>query len=597
LSRISPLLLLILILSGSALVYLRDSGESPAVPAGRPDAAASATAQPFTEASTLSGAYLAGRYAQRHFDWSASKTFYNQILTRAPEDAGLLKKVMLLAVGNGQVEEALLLARRVQALERPEHGALSSLVLAVGDFKNKNYKGAAEQIRKMPTGGLSDFILPLLNSWAGAALGKNETEGLDQNTIHLYHAILIDDFLGQSGHIEKLLEKAQATPDLGPEDLVRIGDLYAHIGQPAKAVALYTNILNQAPDDPDVTEKIRKIEQGEKESAFARVQSAEQGVAEALYDMARLTAQEYSDESARVFAQMAIYLDPGMTKARFLLASLEARNDRLDDAIATYLSIAPGDTDYAQSRRNAAELMNEAGHTQDALKELDGLAEQTGDIEAMVQKGDLYRMDNQFSRAIDAYDKAETMMGGTITSAYWQVHYVRGMAYEQNGQWDKAEADLQEALKFRPNHPYILNYLGYAWADRGEKLEQALSMIQRAMAVRPDDGYITDSLGWIYFKTGQYREAVPYLEQAVELMPYDSTVNDHLGDAYWRVGRRREARFQWERARNHTEDQALIATLERKITDGLPEADEHAAGLPVAGGTGYPADQQKTSHQ
>ena len=83
--------------------------------------------------------------------------------------------------------------------------------------------------------------------------------------------------------------------------------------------------------------------------------------------------------------------------------------------------------------------------------------------------------------------------------------------------------------------------------------------------------YITDSLGWVYFKMHEYKEAVPYLEQAVELMPYDTTVNDHLGDAYWNVGRHREARFQWERAKNHSDDEQEVIALEKKITEGLPK--------------------------
>ena len=123
--------------------------------------------------------------------------------------------------------------------------------------------------------------------------------------------------------------------------------------------------------------------------------------------------------------------------------------------------------------------------------------------------------------------------------------------------------------RWQPNHPYILNYLGYSWADQGIKLDRALEMIAKAVALEPNDGYITDSLGWVYFRMGLYDKALPYLEQAVELLPYDSIINDHLGDLYWQLGRKSEARFQWERALNAAEEDEEKEALSEKLKNGL----------------------------
>ena len=157
------------------------------------------------------------------------------------------------------------------------------------------------------------------------------------------------------------------------------------------------------------------------------------------------------------------------------------------------------------------------------------------------------------------------------------------MSYERLGKFEKAEKDLQEALVFRPDEPYLLNYLGYSWADQGVNLDKSLELIYRAAELRPDDGYIADSLGWVYYKLEDYERAVEYLEKAVELLPYDSTVNDHLGDAYWRVGRIKEAKFQWERALNHQEEEDLELTtkLEKKIRKGLQDDDNELSEIPV----------------
>ena len=144
----------------------------------------------------------------------------------------------------------------------------------------------------------------------------------------------------------------------------------------------------------------------------------------------------------------------------------------------------------------------------------------------------------------------------------------------------------------------ILLMTGYAeQRERADDLMQkivdvvpkpfALPDIRRAVALRPEDGYITDSLGWVLYRLGNYEEAVPHLERAVELLPYDSVINDHLGDAYWRVGRRLEARFQWMRAKNHSDDEILVGEIDRKLDQGLQsvdivkEASSQASGINI----------------
>src|SRR6201999_2463817 len=95
--------------------------------------------------------------------------------------------------------------------------------------------------------------------------------------------------------------------------------------------------------------------------------------------------------------------------------------------------------------------------------------------------------------------------------------YSRGVAQERLDHWPAAQADLQAALKQRPDEPELLNYLGYSWIDRGEHMQEALGMVQKAVAADPRSGAMIDSLGWAYYRLGDYKQAVDKLEQAVEL--------------------------------------------------------------------------------
>jgi Flp pilus assembly protein TadD len=37
-----------------------------------------------------------------------------------------------------------------------------------------------------------------------------------------------------------------------------------------------------------------------------------------------------------------------------------------------------------------------------------------------------------------------------------------------------------------------------------------MRMIKRAVEQRPEDGYIVDSLGWVYFRLGDFQEAMKH---------------------------------------------------------------------------------------
>jgi tetratricopeptide (TPR) repeat protein len=515
----------------------------------------------------LFGDYLNSQFAQQHHDWKRAGEYLNRVMVLAPEDAQVLKRAMILAMGAGEADKSIALAARVAELEKGN--ALSTLFLASGALHEKNYALAEKYLKELPDGSLSDFIMPLLEGWTEAGLGKYNGDKLTKNVMHMHHAILIADYLGKKDEVEKLLEMITAGQAPSPADMERIADIYAHIGDKEKAIGLYTNAQKEWPENEGIAKKLAALQAGETIDNFVKVTSPEQGVAMALFNMSQLLYQEYADESARVFANIALYLDPSMTDVQLLLAGITSRNERTSDAIDYYRSVKPESEYYLESRRRAADLLEDSKRTDEALAELNSLVTTHNDVESLIRIGDIYRRQEDFQKALTTYNDAAERMGETVPKEYWYLLYARGMSLERLGQWEKAENDLKAALSYQPDHPYVLNYLGYAWTDQGVNLHEALVMIKKAAELRPTDGYITDSLGWVYYRMGNFKQAVPSLEAAVELLPYDPTINDHLGDAYWQSGRKLEARFQWQRARNYSEDEAFKATVEQKLSQGL----------------------------
>ena len=81
-----------------------------------------------------------------------------------------------------------------------------------------------------------------------------------------------------------------------------------------------------------------------------------------------------------------------------------------------------------------------------------------------------------------------------------------------------------------PEHAGALNFVGYALAEKGERLDEAEALIRRALKHEPDDGAIIDSLGWVLFKRGALADAETELRHAVTLLPQEGELQFHLGE-------------------------------------------------------------------
>lgn len=150
------------------------------------------------------------------------------------------------------------------------------------------------------------------------------------------------------------------------------------------------------------------------------------------------------------------------------------------------------------------------------------------------------------------------------------------MLCDRNGDKPDAEKILVGLLKAQPDHAMANNALGYAWADRGENLLRAKEMITHAVESEPNNAAYLDSMGWVFYKLGQFKEAVVWLKRA-QMAPGGEypVIVDHLGDALYRAGEIKRAGSAWQTAMTQLqqlEDQddpelsGLTESLQAKIT-------------------------------
>ena len=170
---------------------------------------------------------------------------------------------------------------------------------------------------------------------------------------------------------------------------------------------------------------------------------------------------------------------------------------------------------------------------------------------------------SEYDRVEDAVELLETAQQRFPEDN--SIRFQLGAAFEQNDRFLDAERAFRDLLNRDPEHAPTLNYLGYMLADRGERLEESVTLIERAIAKDPHNGSYLDSLGWAYFKLNRFDLAESPLRAAGDQLQTNSVVQDHLGDLLNRLGQYDEAIEAWKRALSGDGNAINPDVIERKI--------------------------------
>lgn len=136
---------------------------------------------------------------------------------------------------------------------------------------------------------------------------------------------------------------------------------------------------------------------------------------------------------------------------------------------------------------------------------------------------------------------------GYITPENPDRHNNLGQRYQQQGQYEKAIAEFQQALALRPNFPGALNNLGVCYGKL-KRYDEAAEAFERALTLNPADVYAMNNLAIMYLELGQFERARRYGERSVEVEPNYSNGHLTLGSVYATIGELELAERQFERS-------------------------------------------------
>ena len=520
------------------------------------------------------GGYLAGRHALSTKDFDAASTYLSRAIEDDLENPELLNGLISVQVSLGDIGAAKISSDNLDLLGVQTQ--LSNMVKIAIQLRNRDFDNAKQQIENEQ--GINPLLDKIVTGWAFADEGNFE------------NAETIFDEIGKGSSLAQFsqMQKASMLAAYGRYEsaLNTIGNLEKNSNRISiDARALKVQLLLKLDNKEEATEYFSKIfgDGVNSDAANLRMQvedhpnaysieeslSLEAGIAYAFYAIADILKDDADPNTALLYVRLAQYLNENSQKAILLAADLLEQMGQYDLAVAEYAKISPSSSYFLSSELGRVGALRDGGKTEAALEVLYYLSREFSDIGIVHNSlGDFLRREERYSEAKIAYDRAVDIYREN-NNVSWVVLYARGITHERLQEWDKAESDFRNALTINPDQANVLNYLGYSLIDRGEKLDEAMTMIEKAVSLQPESGYIVDSLAWGLFKLGKYETAIPHMEKAAELMPVDPIVTDHLGDLYWAVGRQLEAKFQWRRALSFDPELKDATRIREKLRIGL----------------------------
>ncbi len=337
------------------------------------------------------------------------------------------------------------------------------------------------------------------------------------------------------------------------------------VDSPDKAISFYQNFLAQYPKANDVRMSYAKILVNQKryteaKPEFVKLVESANGSPEtsAVVGLLSLESKDYT--GADKYFQQSIasgFKDPDQLYIYLGRSAELQKNDA--KALAWYDKITPSER-YFDGRLLAANVISRTQNVDAAIKMLDEVSDLTPEQQIGVLQTEASLL-SQAKRNQESFDLLDKSVKTFPTST--ELIYDYAMAAERVGKLDLMETQLLKVIKMKPESAVAYNALGYSFADRNIKLNEAQTLIETALKISPNDHYMLDSLGWVHYRLGNLAKAAEFLRKAYDIQA-DPEIAAHLGEVLWKLGQHEEAKKLWASAlKEFPENDVLMATAKK----------------------------------
>jgi tetratricopeptide (TPR) repeat protein len=296
-------------------------------------------------------------------------------------------------------------------------------------------------------------------------------------------------------------------------------------------------------------------------SEFRRLLAANPDSPDMLYALGILSLQV--DDAGEAEQSLKRFVEVGrgdLNPARFYLGQIADQAGRLDDALGWYDQVVAGEH-VVPALVRAAQILSRQNKLDAARERLaTARANAPAELRLLVAEAQLLRDAGRHEDAFAFLAKALEVQPDDP-----DLLYETALAAEKLGYLDVLERHLLHLIALKPDSPQGYNALGYSFAERNLRLDEAAQLIDKALSLTPDDPFILDSKGWVLFRQGKSAAALEALQKAFAGKP-DPEIAAHIGEVLWSLGRANEAKAVWRDAtKAHPANEVLTATIKRFV--------------------------------
>lgn len=285
--------------------------------------------------------------------------------------------------------------------------------------------------------------------------------------------------------------------------------------------------------------------------------------------LALLQVQEQRFGDAVRELSILIASEPQNSIARYYRASIYGGAGRKKDAYQDLFAIRPGQELFIKSRTFAAFLMRQDKDLSGAERVVrEALREEPGNRSVLS-----YLV--LVLRDAKKYDQALKLVNSELARdpQNEKLLFNQGIIYNDLGRVSEAIAAMERVLEVNPQNADALNFVAYAFAERGVNLDRAEQLVRKAIELSPQDGFYKDTLGWIQYQRKEYQQAVDTLRRASEMTGGDVIVLEHLGDSLVKIDELAEAAETYRTALESGRDQAA-EERSAEVSAALPRLED-----------------------
>ena len=157
-----------------------------------------------------------------------------------------------------------------------------------------------------------------------------------------------------------------------------------------------------------------------------------------------------------------------------------------------------------------------------------GLTLDADSIELLQGLGDISYARNQYSDAVDAYQKVALKDPNTAGDIYLYIARAQSQLRNVEGQIAAAEEAIKRRTQFLSD-AHLLIADGYR---KQRKFEEALASYQKAIASKPDTYSAYENMAEIYRVQNRFNDAIDILRRALRVFPNDGRIYTSLSYYY-----------------------------------------------------------------